>query len=74
MALTTEQAREMGKKAKRGKRISLRSAIDKMCRACIYDSIGGNGTWRQQTEGCGDTSCPLHEARPLSSGDGDANE
>ena len=41
-------------------------AINAMCKQCIYDPRGGDGTWRQQTEACDVTSCPLHEYRPVS--------
>lgn len=43
---------------------SLRSAIDAMCRACIYDPGSGNGTWREQVTACSSSSCPLHLVRP----------
>lgn len=62
---------------------SLRGAIDAFCKACIYDAIGGNGTWRQQVEACTSRKCPLYPVRPVStvsgadsqdSGDLPANE
>lgn len=43
-------------------------AIEAMCKHCIYDDGAGNGTWRQQTEACTSTTCPLYEWRPLSTG------
>ncbi len=46
-------------------RPSLRKAINGMCRECIYDSSPGNGTWREQTEGCTSPKCPLYPLRPL---------
>lgn len=45
-------------------RLSMRSAINRKCKECIYDPIGGNGTWRQQVEGCTSYSCPLFDLRP----------
>jgi hypothetical protein len=47
-------------------RRSMRAAINAMCKACIYDPIGGQGTWRQQTEACTSKSCPLYDYRPVS--------
>ncbi len=44
---------------------SLRSAINKMCKKCIYDPYQ-SGTWRQQVENCTDKMCPLFEYRPKS--------
>ena len=44
---------------------SFRAAIDAHCRDCTYDPKAG-GTWRQQVEGCGITSCALYELRPQS--------
>ena len=43
---------------------SLRSAIDAMCRHCIYDPGGGGGGWREQVSACASTNCPLHPVRP----------
>ena len=40
-------------------------AINAMCKSCVYDDQA-NGTWREQTEGCGIPSCPLYELRPVS--------
>jgi len=39
-------------------------AIEAKCKDCIYDSLAG-GTWRQQTEECAATECPLHPYRPV---------
>ena len=44
---------------------SLRAAINDKCRECIYDSIGGAGTWREQVTGCTSRGCPLYPVRPL---------
>lgn len=46
--------------------MSLRKAVNNKCRECIYDSIGGRGTWRQQVEACTCRTCPLWPVRPLS--------
>lgn len=48
------------------KRPSMRKAINNMCKACLYDSIGGNGTWRQQIDKCTSLDCPLFPLRPRS--------
>jgi hypothetical protein len=40
--------------------MSLRKAINAKCKECIYDPIGGNGTWRQQVEQCTSFNCPLY--------------
>ena len=42
-----------------GKRLSMRTAIDLKCKDCIFDPLGGGGTWRQQVEACTVTECPL---------------
>jgi hypothetical protein len=42
----------------------LRSAINKHCQNCIFDPIGGTGTWRQQTSACTAKTCPLWPVRP----------
>jgi hypothetical protein len=46
-------------------RLSLRAAIDAMCKSCIYDPGSGNGAWREQVAGCSSSNCPLHSVRPL---------
>ena len=46
-------------------RLSLRAAIDAMCKSCLYDPGNGNGGWREQVQGCSSTSCPLHPVRPM---------
>lgn len=42
---------------------SLKSAINAMCKTCIYDKAEA-GTWREQVENCQVTSCALWEVRP----------
>jgi len=44
--------------------MSLRKAINAKCKECIYDPIGGPGTWRQQVEVCKSYSCPIFNVRP----------
>lgn len=44
---------------------SLRKSCNEMCKRCIYDKTD-KGTWRDQTEACTVTSCPLWEHRPVS--------
>jgi len=46
--------------------MSLRQAINKKCRDCIYDECSGLGSWRQQVTACTVTSCPLYAVRPVS--------
>jgi hypothetical protein len=48
------------------KRPGLRASINAFCRSCIYDPIGGTGTWRQQVEACTSPGCPLYAVRPVS--------
>lgn len=47
------------------KKRSMRRAINEMCKNCVYDPKSGLGTWRQQTEACTITRCPLWDYRPL---------
>ena len=44
---------------------SLRAAINDKCRECIYDSVAGAGTWREQVTACTSKACPLYPLRPL---------
>jgi hypothetical protein len=41
-------------------------AIHQMCKECLYDPIGGRGTWVQQAEACTRKICPLFPYRPKS--------
>lgn len=43
--------------------MSRKQAIEQMCKQCIYDP-GQSGTWRQQTEACVSSPCPLFKYRP----------
>lgn len=45
---------------------SFRGAVNAKCKQCIYDPKSGLGTWRQQTQGCTVTQCPLWPYRPMS--------
>lgn len=45
---------------------SLRGAINAKCKECIYDPMGGAGTWREQVEACTSRTCPLYPVRPVS--------
>jgi len=47
------------------RRVSFRAAVNRMCKACIYDPIGGSGTWREQVRDCTSPGCPLYEVRPM---------
>jgi hypothetical protein len=51
-----------------GKRHGLRQAINAKCKQCVFDQIGGTGTWRQQTAACTSKSCPLYNVRPRPTG------
>jgi len=44
--------------------MSLRKAINEMCRSCIYDKFSP-GTWRDQTKACTVTKCALYAVRPI---------
>lgn len=46
--------------------MSYRKAIDRKCKECLFDPIGGSGKWREQTEACTAYSCPLFDVRPRS--------
>ena len=46
------------------KTVSLRKAINGMCKQCIYDPFD-KGSWRQQVERCTDGNCALFCVRPL---------
>ena len=50
------------------KKGGLRAHIDAMCCWCIYDPLGGAGTWRQQVGACTSTTCPLYAVRTASRG------
>ncbi len=39
-------------------------SINAMCKNCIYDPIGGRGTWREQVAQCVSSKCPLWRYRP----------
>lgn len=43
--------------------MSLRKAINDMCRRCSYDALDV-GTWRAQVEACSADDCPLWPYRP----------
>ncbi len=52
--------------------MSRKTAINDMCKQCIYDgNAAGFGSWRQQCEDCssdgkdGRSLCPLYPHRPL---------
>ena len=42
--------------------MSLRKAINQMCKSCIHDPLSA-GTWRQQVFLCSVKSCPLCDIR-----------
>jgi hypothetical protein len=44
--------------------MSMRKAINDKCKSCIYDPLGGAGTWRQQVEACTIVECGLYPYRP----------
>lgn len=45
--------------------MSRSSAIRDFCRHCLYDPIGGTGSWRHQTENCTKFDCSLYPFRPV---------
>ena len=45
--------------------MSLRRAVNHMCRECIYDQ-NASGGWRQQVTICTSFDCPLYKVRPRS--------
>jgi hypothetical protein len=49
--------------------MKLRKAINTKCRECIYDPIGGKGTWRQQVVKCTSKDCPIYSVRPKPTSD-----
>jgi hypothetical protein len=51
---------------KKAPRKSLRKCINDFCKRCLYDQVGGNGTWRQQIDNCTAHDCPLYPVRPRS--------
>lgn len=44
--------------------MKLRSAVDSMCRECIYDPLDRGTCW-QQVACCTSSSCPLFSVRPV---------
>lgn len=45
--------------------LPFKAAVTDKCKECIYDPIGGGGTWRQQVADCTAYKCPLFPVRPL---------
>ncbi len=52
--------------------MSLRAAVNAMCRHCIHDPAVP-GTWREQVAQCAVVRCPLWPVRPAPSGGPFAN-
>jgi len=46
-------------------KLTRQEAINAHCRQCIYDELGGNGSWRKQVTDCTSPECPLFEYRPI---------
>lgn len=44
------------------------NAVDMKCAECVYDPIGGPGTWREQVKNCRGYTCPLYPIRSLPHG------
>jgi hypothetical protein len=44
--------------------MSLRKAINAKCKACLYDQVGGTGSWRKQVANCTSFTCALYSVRP----------
>ena len=53
---------------KHASKAGFRGRIDAKCIECIYDDIGGNGSWRKQVEACTSYKCPLYDIRAKSEG------
>ena len=47
--------------------MSLRKAINDMCRTCIYDEYAP-GRWIEQVSACTVTKCALYPVRPTTNG------
>jgi len=45
--------------------MSLRNAVNQMCKHCIYDDASP-GNWRQQVTACTSPKCPLFPHKPTS--------
>lgn len=43
----------------------LRGKVNAKCIECIYDDIGGGGSWRNQVKNCTSITCPLYDVRPM---------
>lgn len=61
--LVQDEAKSAVKRTLEGKPRGMRAAINAHCRGCIYDEHE-RVTWRQQTESCTITGCPLWPWRP----------
>ena len=44
---------------------NFKACIANYCKSCIYDK-SEPGTWREQVEACGASSCELYSVRPKS--------
>ncbi len=53
--------------AKQSSKPGMRGKVNAKCIECIYDDIGGGGSWRNQAENCTCLTCPLYSVRPVSS-------
>ena len=47
-------------------RPSLRDAVNRFCRECVYDNYEV-GSWRAQVHRCTANECPLYQVRPRAS-------
>ena len=59
--------------AKQASKAGFRGKINAKCIECIFDPIGGGGSWRQQVEACTSKTCPLYTIRPIAQ-KGESNE
>lgn len=44
-------------------KLSLRNAINEMCKECLFDPLEP-GSWTAQVGGCTAKRCPLYKVRP----------
>ena len=45
-------------------KLSLRAAINDLCKQCLYDPGAGLGGWREQISACTCADCALYLVRP----------
>lgn len=48
--------------------LTRQQAINAHCKECVYDSVAGLGTWREQVKDCKGYKCHLYPYRPMPAG------